>query len=108
MRLRQNRVLSLVGLATKAGRTVSGEFSTEKAVKSGEAYLVIVSEEASGNTKKKFRNMCEYYKVPLYFFGMKDELGRAMGKEFRASLAILDEGLGNALKKQLENQNPDA
>ena len=107
MRLRQNRVLSLVGLATKAGRTVSGEFSTEKAVKSGEASLVIVSEEASDNTKKKFRNMCMYYEVPIYFFGTKDALGRAMGKEFRASLAVLDEGLGNALKKQLDNQNPD-
>lgn len=103
MRLRQNRVLSLVGLATKAGRTVSGEFSTEKAVKTGQASLVIVSEEASENTKKKFRNMCTYYQVPIYFFGTKDELGRAMGKEFRASLAVLDEGLGNALKKQLED-----
>lgn len=39
MRLRQSRVLSLVGLATKAGRTVSGEFSTEKAVKTGKPGL---------------------------------------------------------------------
>lgn len=106
MRLRQNRVLSLVGLATKAGRTVSGEFSTEKAVKTGEASLVIVSEEASENTKKKFRNMCAYYRVPICFFGTKDDLGRAMGKEFRASLAVLDEGLGNALRKQLEDDRP--
>ncbi len=104
MRLRQSRVLSLVGLATKAGRTVSGEFSTEKAVKTGEARLVIVSEEASDNTKKKFQNMCAYYKVPIYFYGTKDELGRAMGKEFRASLAVLDEGLGNAMKEQLERR----
>lgn len=104
MRLRQSRVLSLVGLATKAGRTVSGEFSTEKAVKTGEARLVIVSEEASDNTKKKFQNMCAYYKVPIYFYGTKDELGRAMGKEFRASLAVLDAGLGNAMKEQLERR----
>ena len=48
--MKQNRVLSLVGLATKAGKTVSGEFSTEKAVKTGTAYLVIVSVEASDNT----------------------------------------------------------
>ncbi|MEY8427043.1 ribosomal L7Ae/L30e/S12e/Gadd45 family protein [Lachnospiraceae bacterium 46-15] len=101
--MRQNKVLSLVGLATKAGRTVSGEFSTEKAVKSGQAGLVIVSEEASDNTKKKFRNMCTYYKVPLYVFGTKEELGNAMGKEFRASLAVLDEGFGSALKKQLDD-----
>ena len=31
--LKNNKVLSLIGLATKAGKTVSGEFSTEKSVK---------------------------------------------------------------------------
>lgn len=104
MRLSQNKVLSLIGLATRAGRTVSGEFSTEKAVKTGTASLVVVSEEASDNTKKKFRNMCAFYQVPLAFYGTKEELGHAMGKEFRASLAVTDEGLGNALVKQLGSQ----
>ena len=37
-----NKVLSLIGLSTKAGKIVSGEFSTEKAVKTGKAWLVIV------------------------------------------------------------------
>ena len=95
------KLLNLIGLATKAGKTVSGEFSTEKAVKTGKAWLVIVSAEASENTKKQFANMCAYYKVPIYFFGGKEELGHAMGKEFRASLAVLDEGLSKALVKQL-------
>ena len=60
-----NKVLSLIGLSTKAGKIVSGEFSTEKAVKTGKAWLVIVSAEASDNTKKKFHNMCTYYEVPV-------------------------------------------
>ena len=38
------RLLSLVGLATRARKVVSGEFSTEKSVKSGKSHLVIVSE----------------------------------------------------------------
>ena len=54
--MKQNRILSLVSLATKAGKTVSGEFCTEKEVKSGRAALVIVAGDASDNTKKKFRN----------------------------------------------------
>lgn len=95
------KLLNLIGLATKAGKTVSGEFSTEKAVKTGKAWLVIVSAEASENTKKQFANMCAYYKVPIYFFGGKEELGHAMGKEFRASLAVLDAGLSKAMVKQL-------
>ena len=100
----QNKVLSLVGLATKAGKTVSGEFMTEKEVKSGRAALVIVADDASDNTKKKFRDMCEFYKVPIYFYVDKDTLGHAMGKEFRASLAILDEGFADGIQRELKNR----
>lgn len=98
----RQKVLNLIGLATKAGKTASGEFSTEKAVKTGKARLVIVSEEASDNTKKMFTNMCTYYKVPICVFGGKEELGRAMGKEMRASMAVLDEGLANAVGRQMK------
>lgn len=88
-------------MAMKAGKVASGEFATEKAVKTGKAALVIVSEAASENTKKKFRNMCAYYQVPIYFFGEKEELGHAIGKEFRASLAVLDDGLAKAIEKNI-------
>ena len=46
----KNKVFSLIGLATRARRVVSGEFSTEKSVKSGRSHMVIVSEEASCRT----------------------------------------------------------
>ena len=104
MSLAQNKIYSMIGLATKAGKLASGEFSTEHAVKTGKASLVIVSETASENTKKKFRNMCTYYEVPLYFFGEKEMLGHAMGKEFRASLAVLDEVFAKAIEKCLMNE----
>ena len=94
----------MISLATKAGKTVSGEFCTEKEVKSGRAHLVIVAGNASDNTKKKFRNMCEFYEVPIYFYKDKDTLGHAMGKEFRASLAILDEGFAKGIQKHLETE----
>ncbi len=99
--MQQDRILSAISLATKAGKTVSGEFSVEKAVKEGKAKLVVVSAEASDNTKKMFKNMCEFYKVPAYFYGTKEGLGHFMGKEFRASMAVTDEGLAKAVEKQL-------
>ena len=97
-----DRVLSMLGLAAKSGNVVSGEFSTEKAVKTGKAFLVIVADDSSDNTKKSFKNMCEFYKVPVYFFSNKEELGHAIGKEFRASLAILDEGFKNSIEKHFK------
>ena len=97
----RQKVINLIGLATKAGKTVSGEISTEKAVKSKKAYLVMVSKEASDNTKKMFTNMCTYYRVPICYFGKKDELGHAMGKEMRASLAVVDKSFAEAIVKQM-------
>ena len=92
----------MLGIAAKSGSVVSGEFSTEKAVKTGHAYLVIVSEEASDNTNKMFANMTDFYEVPMYVFGSKEELGRCIGKEFRASLAITDENLAIAVENKLK------
>jgi len=99
-----DKALSLLGLATKAGKTHSGEFLTEKAVKEGRAHLVIVADDASGNTKKKFQNMCDFYEVPIYFYGDKDTLGHAMGKEFRASLAVSDAGFAKGIRKHLDEK----
>lgn len=91
-------------MAMKAGRVASGEFSTEKAVKEKKAHLVIVAGDASANTKKKFANMCSYYGVPICYFADKWELGRVIGREFRASLAVTDENFAKAVKKQLETE----
>ena len=94
----------MISLATKAGKTASGEFATEQSVKSFRAELVIVATDASDNTKKKFQNMCEFYEVPIYFYGDKDTLGHAMGKEFRASLAVNDLGFAKGIMKHLNNE----
>lgn len=103
--MKTSKALSLIGLATKAGKCVSGEFSTEKEIKSGRARLAIIAEDASDNTKKKFQNMCEFHKVDICIYGDKDNLGHAMGKEFRASLAILDEGLAKGIRKHIDTEN---
>lgn len=96
-------VLSLLGIAAKGRNLVSGEFAVEKAVKEGKAFLVIVAYEASNNTKKKFRNMCEFYEVPIAEYGTKDSLGHAIGKEERSSIGITDQGLSNGILKLIEN-----
>ncbi len=99
--MNKTKILSYVGLGIKSRNVACGEFLTEKAVKENRAFLVIVAEDASQNTKKKFTNMCEWYKVPICFVATKEELGHAMGKEMRASLAFTDQGLARAVEKQL-------
>ena len=98
-----DKVLSMLSLATKAGKVVSGEFSVEKSVNSGYADLVIVAEDASDNTKKMFTNMCTYYDVPVFFYETKEMIGHAIGKQHRASVSIQDSGFAAAILKKLEH-----
>lgn len=101
--MKQDKALSMLGLAQRAGKVVSGEFSTEKAVKSIKASLVVVAADASDNTKKMFGDMCRYYNVPIYYYSDKETLGHCIGKQFRASLAVIDEGFGRQIIKHLDN-----
>lgn len=98
-----NKILSFIGLCMKAGKLVSGEFSVEKAVKGKKAHLVVVADDVSANSRKMYTDMCSYYKVPIRFLATKEELGRILGKEYRASLAVLDEQMALALLKKIED-----
>lgn len=100
--MKPDKVLSMLSIAAKAGSVVSGEFSTEKAVKDGRAYLVMVASDASENTQKMFRNMTEFYRVPMYLYSDKETLGHFIGKEFRASLAVTNEGIAHSIEEKLK------
>lgn len=97
-----NKALSLLGLAARSRNLVSGEFAVCDAVRKNNACLVIAAEDASDNTKKMYRNLCNHYQVPLYFRWGKEELGHAIGKEFRVSVAINDQGFSDAVIKLLD------
>ncbi len=99
------KALNLLSLAQRAGGLASGEFMVEKSVKEGNAYLVIIAQDASKNTKKKFHNMCTYYHVPAVELSDKEELGHSIGRSERSSLAIVNEGLAKAFTKVLETYN---
>ena len=97
-----NKVMSLLGIAMKSKNLVSGEFQTLEAVRSKKARLVIISEDATDNTRKLFNDKCAFYQIPIVEYGLKEDLGRAIGKDLRSSLAVCDAGLATAIKKQLE------
>ena len=98
------KFLSLLGLCKRAGKLAAGEVAAEQAVRGKQAYFLILSEDASKNTKKKFRNSAAYYELPLAEIGTKEELGRAIGVDMRSIIAITEEGFAKKLK-QLADDN---
>ncbi len=101
--LPKDKILMQLGLATKAGKLVSGEFMVEKAIKEGAAYLVIVATDASDNTKKHFSDMCTYRNIPIRFYSEKEFIGKCVGKEFRADVALTDEGFAKSIIKKIDD-----
>ena len=100
--MKNDKILSMLGLAAKGGNLVSGEFQTDKAIKEGKAHLVIVATDASDNTKKDFSDACTFYRVPYRERGTKEDLGRSIGKEYRAMVAVTDEGFAKAILRKEE------
>lgn len=104
--MKNNKIYSMISLCARAGRLCSGNFSVERAVKDGSACIVIVAVDASDNTKKLFDQKCNYYNIPYYEYGMKEELGRYSGNEMRASIAVQDEGFAKQIIKYMNvNEN---
>ena len=99
------RIFGLLGLCQRAGKLKSGEFAVEKSLKGRKSFLVIVPEDASDNTKKKFRNMTTFRSVPYFELGTKEKLGLQLGKSERSSLSIEDEGFAKAMIKYIDGGN---
>ena len=86
--MKNNKIYSMISLCARARRLCSGNFSVERAVKSQSAYVVIVAKDASDNTKKLFDQKCNFYGIPYYEYGTKEELGRYSGNEMRIIKAV--------------------
>ncbi|MCA1030113.1 YlxQ family RNA-binding protein [Bacillus timonensis] len=94
--------VSLLGLANRAGKVTSGEELVVKEIRSGQAKLVLLSNDASMNTAKKINDKSTYYKIPLKSVCDRYTLGHAIGKDARVVIAITDSGFANKLKSLLD------
>lgn len=94
------RILSLLGFAKKAGKLVSGQGNSENAIKSNKAKLILLSGDVSENTKKHFSDMAIYRNIPIYLFS-SDSLGLAIGKEEHKTVVVTDIGFSEAIIKEI-------
>lgn len=95
---KQQKALNLLGLATRAGKLVTGQSLVLEAIRKNEVDLVVLASDTSDNTKKQFLNKCEYYAVPLVVEFTKAELSQAIGKE-RSVCAFADSGFAQSFQK---------
>ena len=79
-----NKIISMLGLCIRAGKLAYGSDMCEEKVKYKKVRLLIVAEDASENTKERFRRIAEQNHVRIYFYSTIDELSHQVGKNNKA------------------------
>merc|ERR1712227_76150 len=89
-----------LSLVIKSGKIVMGRKESLRAVRNGEAKLVIVSSNCPSLRASEFEYYAMLAKIGVHRFqGTNTELGTACGKMFRASvIAITDIGNSDIIK----------
>lgn len=96
------RILSSLGLCSKAGKLIYGVPMIVEAMQKGKRiYLVLEAGDTSDNTHKKITDKCSFYgveKIKLEFNG--GDISSAVGKTSNlAAVAITDEGFFKMISK---------
>ena len=110
-----NKLLSLFGLAMKAGKLETGTDkicdeirrhgipSEDNSVKGYSTQgIVVIAANASENTKKRLINACKYYRVEFYISALSQtEIADRIGKASAAACATFDRGFADGIRKAI-------
>ena len=97
--IKQNKILGLLGISTKAGKLIFGTDSCMEAIKNKKTYIIIVATDASERTKKHFTEACKQYNIPIAICSNINELSKSIGKVNKAVIGIKDKNIANEILK---------
>lgn len=107
--MENNKVLSMIGLAKKAGRAIVGWPMISEHISNGknishEEFLLIEASDTSDGTHKKISNKCEFYNIKsIRIDSTCSELGAALGKSATAAVAIIGKDMCCAVNSKINN-----
>lgn len=95
------KALSRLGMAMRAGKLVTGDEAVMQAIRGGQAKLVLIAEDASDNSYKKYSDKCAHYGVNVVRRFSRWEIGYSIGKADRVAVAVTDEGMAAWIGQEL-------
>ena len=97
--MNDEKLKNLLGLAQRAGKLTSGNFSVKESINSGKVKLLILATDAAPNGVKEFEKISREKKLPIVRALTGETLGKCLGKNFRTVAAISDEGFAKSIIK---------
>ena len=106
--MQNDRLVGMIGLARRAGKTVIGteQICLALSKRRKDMVLVLISSSASSQTKKKITLKCEFYGVKATEISIDmDRLAKALGKTFAtAAVAITDCNFAEAIMSRIREE----
>ena len=99
-----NKFFNFLGLAKRSGSLVEGYSRCNEQRNKKDFYLVIISDDASNTTRKKFKNHCIEKNILLIEDFSKEELGNPIGREEIKILAIDNKNMAEKLMLLYQNE----
>lgn len=102
------KILSMIGLAHKAGRVEIGEEPVGSAARAKKARIILVAgDAAAGSVRRAMAFAATGNCLCLVIPTTKEELGRALGRTSCAMAAVTDMGFADAVAKKLAALEPE-
>lgn len=99
--MENNKLMSLLGFAQKAGKLATGDETCELYLKRKKVKLILIASDAAENTLDKWRRAGRSNKIPTAVIADREVLSNAIGKVNRTVIAVLDSGFAKQLIKLL-------
>ncbi|SMC21691.1 Ribosomal protein L7Ae [Clostridium acidisoli DSM 12555] len=103
--MNNDRFLKFLGLTKRAGKLKEGYNKCEETLKLGYVKLIIMSLDASLNTKDKFNTYCKRYGTCMIEDFSKEELGKALGREEINLVCVTDDRMSKKLLELWNEKN---
>ena len=103
-----DNILSMLGLAHKAGKVEIGEEPVGSAARAKKARVIFVAGDAAPSTKRRAKSFAETGScILLPMTAEKDDMGRVLGRTSCAMCAVTEIGFASAIVNKLAAIEPE-
>jgi hypothetical protein len=101
----RRQIRSLVSLAYRAGKLMSGHSNVEWGLKKQQGELLMLAQDVSVGVQRKFRRWAKQLEIPVYESLSKLELGPCVGVAESALILITDLGFATKIERELQRSS---
>lgn len=103
-----DNILSMLGLAHKAGKVEIGEEPVGSAARAKKARVIFLAEDAASSTRRRAKSFAETGScILLPIPAEKDDMGQVLGRTSCAMCAVTEIGFASAIVKKLAAIEPE-